>query len=165
MDCSTSFGNMGCNGGLMDDAFKYVVSAGGLESEADYPYQAADGTCTADKSKFAASISGYKDVTPNSMDQLMAAVAKQPVSIAVEANQLSWQFYFGGVIDFDCGTELDHGVLLVGYGTHSDKPVWKVKNSWGASWGNEGYLWIERSTSDYCGVMKQPSFPTGKNFP
>jgi len=99
------------------------------------------------------------------MDQLMAAVAQQPVSIAVEANQLSWQFYFGGVIDFDCGTELDHGVLAVGYGTHNDKPVWKVKNSWGAGWGNGGYLWIERSSENYCGVMCQPSYPTGKNYP
>jgi len=165
VDCSTSFGNQGCNGGLMDDAFKYIISAGGLESEVDYPYTAADGTCHFDSSKIVASISGYKDVTPNNMDQLMAAVVQQPVSIAVEANQLSWQFYFGGVIDFDCGTALDHGVLLVGYGSHSDKDVWKVKNSWGSGWGNEGYLWIERSSENYCGVECQPSYPTGKSYP
>merc|ERR1712087_562492 len=90
VDCSGSFGNMGCNGGLMDDAFKYIVSVGGLESEVDYPYEAADGTCAFDKSKVVASITGYKNVTPNNEEQLMAAVAQQPVSIAVEANQLSW---------------------------------------------------------------------------
>merc|ERR1711862_232551 len=96
---------------------------------------------------------------------LQAAVVQQPVSIAVDASGIMWQFYFGGVIDFLCGHSLDHGVLLVGYGTHSGKDVWKVKNSWGESWGNEGYLWIERSSDDYCGVEMQPSYPTGKTYP
>jgi C1A family cysteine protease len=159
VDCSTSFGNQGCNGGLMDDAFKYIESAGGLMTEADYPYTAADGTCKFDKSKVAATITNYKDVTPKSESQLMAAVATQPISIAVEANQMSWQFYFGGVITFDCGQQLDHGVLLVGYMEKSGKDVWKVKNSWGPSWGSDGYLYIERGSSDLCGVEMQPSFP------
>jgi len=170
MDCSTKFGNMGCNGGLMDDAFKYIISAGGLESEEEYPYLAFDQACKADSSKFVASISGYKNVTPNSVDQLMAAVSVQPTSIAVDASGLDWQFYLGGVIDFACGTSLDHGVLAVGYETkdtlfHKDMPVWKVKNSWGADWGDGGYLYIERSSKNECGVLSQPSFPTGKTFP
>ena len=159
VDCSTKFGNQGCNGGLMDDAFKYIESAGGLESESTYPYTAADGTCKFDKSKVVATIDGYKDVTPKSESQLMAAVAQQPISIAVEANQLSWQFYFGGVITFDCGQQLDHGVLLVGYMEKSGKDVWKVKNSWGPSWGADGYLYIERGSKDLCGLELQPSFP------
>ena len=159
VDCSTSFGNQGCNGGLMDDAFKYIESAGGLMTEADYPYTAADGTCKFEKSKVAATIEAYKDVTPKSESQLMAAVAQQPISIAVEANQLSWQFYNGGVITYDCGQQLDHGVLLVGYMEKSGKDVWKVKNSWGPSWGSDGFLYIERGSSDLCGLELQPSFP------
>jgi len=159
VDCSTKFGNMGCNGGLMDDAFKYIKSAGGLMKETDYKYKAADGTCKFDDSKVAATISSYKDVTPKSESQLMAAVAKQPVSIAVQANQMSWQFYNGGIISSGCGHQLDHGVLLVGYMEKSGKDVWKVKNSWGPSWGAEGYLFIERGSSDLCGVEMQPSYP------
>merc|ERR1712210_328721 len=135
----------GCNGGLMDDAFKYIESAGGLMTEADYPYTAADGTCKFEKSKVAATIEAYKDVTPKSESQLMAAVAQQPISIAVEANQLSWQLY--------------NGVLLVGYMEKSGKDVWKVKNSWGPSWGSDGFLYIERGSSDLCGLELQPSFP------
>jgi len=130
----------------MDDAFKYIESAGGLMTEAAYPYTARNGTCKFEKSEAQVTISGYKDVTPKSESQLMAAVAKQPVSIAVQANQLSWQFYNGGVITSGCGHQLDHGVLLVGYMEKKGKDVWKVKNSWGPSWGDDGYLYIERGS-------------------
>ena len=160
VDCSKKFGNQGCNGGLMDDAFKYIESAGGLMKESDYEYTGKTGrTCKFEKSEVAATISGYKDVTPKSESQLMAAVAKQPVSIAVQANQMSWQFYNGGVISHGCGHQLDHGVLVVGYMEKSGKNVWKVKNSWGPSWGADGYLFIERGSSDLCGVEMQPSYP------
>lgn len=144
----------------MDNAFKYVIAEGGLDTEAEYPYKAKqDRSCEAKNSELTAKISAYKDVRPNSVSQLKAAVAQQPVSIAVDAQGFSWQFYFGGVIGSGCGKQLDHGVLAVGYGTHQGKECWKVKNSWGASWGDEGYVWIEMSDANYCGILSQPSYP------
>merc|ERR1712130_247478 len=110
VDCSGSYGNMGCNGGLMDDAFKYIEANGGLCSEAEYAYTAKDGTCQADKcgTKYDA-ITSYKDVTADSEADLAAAVAEGPVSIAIEADQSAFQFYSGGVLTGLCGTRLDHG--------------------------------------------------------
>lgn len=105
-------------------------------------------------------ISGHQDVVKNNVTQLMIAVAQQPVSIAVEANQDSWQLYKNGVVNSDCGTALDHGVLAAGYGTTSDNQTyWQVKNSWGAEWGMEGYILIERSDANLCGVLSSPSYP------
>ena len=130
VDCSRSYGNEGCNGGLMDDAFKYVEHEGGLCSEKEYPYTAKDGTCKATScgTKYDP-ITGYKDVTADSMTSLMDAVAIGPVSIAIEADQSAFQFYSGGILDGKCGTRLDHGVLAVGYGSSGSQQYWKVKNS------------------------------------
>jgi len=91
----------------------------------------------------------------------MAAVAQQPVSIGVEANQDAWQLYTGGIVNANCGDALDHGVLAVGYNT-SDSGVdfWNVKNSWGEAWGMAGYILIERSQANLCGVLSQPLYPT-----
>merc|ERR1719355_272676 len=90
---------------------------------------------------------------------MMSAVAQQPVSIAIEADHLNFQLYHGGVLSGWCGTNLDHGVLLVGYGTDG-KDYWKVKNSWGATWGEEGYIRMVRNKNQ-CGIATQPSYPTG----
>jgi len=91
----------------------------------------------------------------------MSAVTQQPVSIAIQANQPAFRFYQSGVITGNCGQRLDHGVLNVGYGTYTDgTPYWKVKNSWGTDWGQAGYVLIERSTADVCGVLDAPSYPT-----
>jgi len=156
---------MGCNGGLMDNAFKYVKSEGGLCSEQEYKYTARDGTCKASScgQKYDA-ITGYSDVTHDSEDALMAAVAKNPVSIAIEADQSAFQFYKSGVLSGSCGTRLDHGVLAVGYGSMGGKDYWKVKNSWGASWGEEGYVMICRNCNKNgrageCGILEEPSYP------
>jgi len=164
VSCDTVDG--GCNGGWMDDAFNWVVGNGGLCSESDYPYVSGTTTenesCVTGCSPVAGTdIKGWVDVNPGSVDDLMDAAALQPVSIAIQANQLSFQLYKSGVLDGRCGQNLDHGVLLVGYGTWTDgTPYWKVKNSWGTSWGMDGYILIERSDADLCGVLDAPSYPT-----
>jgi len=156
----------GCNGGWMDTAFEWVKSNGGLASEADYPYTSGTGTSGTCKTtgytndpKVAPT--SYTDVKTGSVSALQSAVAQQPVSIAIQANQRSFQSYSSGVLTGRCGQNLDHGVLLVGYGTWTDgTPYWKVKNSWGSSWGMDGYILIERSDADLCGVLDAPSYPT-----
>lgn len=163
VDCSGKEGNQGCNGGLMDYAFQYIIDNKGLCTEASYPYTAADGTCRAKSCTPAATISGFKDVPSNSETALLTAIAQQPVSVAVEADQSSFQFYSGGVMTAACGTQLDHGVLAVGYGTESGQDYYKVKNSWGADWGMQGYILLGRGakfgSSGQCGIQMQPSYP------
>jgi cathepsin L len=157
MDCSKSEGNDSCEGGLMDYAFEFVISNKGICSEASYPYKEADEntcqTCTP-----VATISKYSDVS-QSEDALKAAVTQQPVAVAIEADQEAFQFYSSGVLTGTCGQQLDHGVLAVGFGTLSGTDYWKVKNSWGTSWGMSGYVLIERGT-DECGIHNAASFPT-----
>ena len=105
-----------------------------------------------------------KDVPANDQNALKEAVSIGPVSVAIEADTRTFQLYSGGVLTSDdCGTNLDHGVLIVGYGTESNTEYWLVKNSWGTSWGEDGYIKIERSDSTrdagICGIAMQPSFP------
>jgi len=157
VDCSRSEGNMGCNGGLMDYGFEYIIKNGGIGAEDSYPYTARDGMCKS-SIKSVASISSYKDVKSGSEKSLMDAVQKGPVSIAIEADQTGFQFYHGGVFDGNCGRNLDHGVLLVGYGTDSGKDFWLVKNSWGATWGEKGYIRLVRG-KDQCGLADSASYP------
>jgi len=159
VDCAGSTGNMGCNGGLMDNAFKYIETAP-LELEADYAYTARDGSCKYDASKGVGKVSSYTDVTPNSPAQLKAALNKAPVSIAIEADQIAFQGYTSGVITSGCGQQLDHGVLAVGYGTLNGEEFFLVKNSWGASWGDQGYVRIGAGSSNVCGILSDASYPT-----
>ncbi len=133
---------MGCNGGLMDSAFTWATKNGGVCLEADYPYTSGNGKTTgtcdqAAKCKVDPQIApkSYTDVAKNSDSALMSAIAQQPVSIAIEADQSAFQLYKSGVFTASCGSNLDHGVLAVGYGTDSTGlDYYKVKNSWGASW-------------------------------
>jgi len=156
VDCSGSFGNQGCNGGLMDYAFEYVIQ-NGVTTEAAYPYTAKDGTCK--KATAAVKITGYTDVPSNKEAQLLTAVNKGPVSVAIEADQSVFQFYTGGILDSAaCGTALDHGVLAVGYGTEGSKNYWIVKNSWGATWGESGYIRMIRDKNE-CGIALAASYP------
>jgi C1A family cysteine protease len=159
MDCSYSYGNLACDGGLMDNAFKYVM-ANGLCTEAAYPYTAKSSTqCKASQCSASANskIGGYTDVRSTEND-LGAAVDNQPVSIAIEADQSGFQLYKSGVFCGVCGDNLDHGVLAVGYGTDAGTDYWKVKNSWGTSWGEAGYIQMCRN-SDKCGIANEPSYP------
>ncbi|KAL3534316.1 hypothetical protein ACH5RR_002777 [Cinchona calisaya] len=164
VDCDTSGEDQGCNGGLMDDAFTFIISNNGLTTEANYPYQAVDGTCNTNKeASHAAKITGYEDVPANNEAALLKAVANQPVSVAIDASGSAFQFYSSGVFTGDCGTELDHGVTAVGYGTSSDgTKYWLVKNSWGTSWGEKGYILMERdidAKEGLCGIAMQASYP------
>lgn len=155
VDCAGPQGNEGCNGGLMDDAFEYIIKNGGIGTEASYPYTARDGTCKQVAS--VARISGYTDVVAGSETSLMQAVQFGPVSVAIEADQLGFQFYKSGVFSGRCGHNLDHGVLLVGYGTDGSD-YWRVKNSWGASWGESGYIRMIRGQGQ-CGIADAASWP------
>ncbi|XP_052709424.1 procathepsin L-like [Crassostrea angulata] len=163
VDCSGSFGNEGCNGGFMENAFKYVKSVGGIESESDYPYKARQRTCAFDKTKVVATVSGCVDVESGSESSLKEVVSEVgPVSVAIDAGHSSFQLYAGGVYDEPlCSTSrLNHGVLCVGYGTSlQGKDYWIVKNSWGVRWGVEGYIKMSRNKNNQCGIASQASYP------
>merc|ERR1711981_1125673 len=157
-------GDHGCKGGLMDNAFRFVEK-NGISSEADYPYTSGGGvtgSCNGGlEHRPAVTIKSYTDVPRGDENALKAAVSKQPVSVAIEADQYVFQHYGGGILDNPgCGRHLDHGVLVVGYGTDNGKEFWKVKNSWGASWGEQGYIRMVRN-KDQCGISSEPSYPTG----
>jgi len=161
VDCSQAQGNQGCEGGLMDQAFQYIMTNNGINSEAAYPYTAMDGTCQAAANTSVMTIGGFKDVTAGDENALIAAVSLAPVSIAIEADQACFQFYSGGILnDPSCGTNLDHGVLAVGYTQSGGTPYWIVKNSWGTSWGMAGYIEMAMGV-DQCGLASEPSYPTG----
>jgi len=162
VDCSTLYGNQGCNGGLMDNAFKYVIANKGLCTEASYPYTGEDGTCKKTCTKVV-TIDDYKDVQTKDEDALENAVGTiGPVSVAIEADQNGFQFYSSGIFAGTCGTNLDHGVLAVGYGTSGSTDYWIVKNSWGTSWGEQGYIRMVKGTkgaAGQCGIAIEPSYP------
>ncbi|GAA0183770.1 cysteine protease [Lithospermum erythrorhizon] len=165
VDCDTSGADQGCEGGLMDNAFEFIISNHGLTTESNYPYQGVDGTCNANKeSPDAATIIGYQDVPANSESALLKAVANQPISVAIDASGQDFQFYSSGVFKGDCDTQLDHGVTAVGYGETSDgTKYWLVKNSWGTSWGENGYIRMQRdiqAAEGICGIAMQASYPT-----
>lgn len=168
VDCATgiAYGSHGCSGGQMEGAFKYVIENGQC-SLASYPYTSgttkSGGSCQ--RCDAVAHLSSCSDVKPNDQVSLTSAVAQQPVSVAIEADTRYFQSYSGGVLtSTSCGTNLDHGVLVVGYGTENGIDYYLVKNSWGTSWGENGYVKIARSSSTndpgICGIAMQPSFPT-----
>jgi len=149
VDCSGSYGNQGCNGGLMDNAFKFV-KAKGIPTESSYPYTGKDGSCKSFTSS--TKIQSYTDVRGGTSG-LATALVKQPISVAVDARK--WSPYHSGIFKCSGLTQLDHGVLLVG----SFDNYWVIKNSWGASWGMNGFIELSKDTGD-CGITKEPSYPT-----
>merc|ERR1712168_379277 len=163
VDCSDKFGDHGCFGGLMDNAFKYIKANGGIDTEASYPYEAVNGKCRYNATNVGAEDTGMVDIQRGNEKALMKAVAqKGPISVAIDASRPTFHFYHEGVYyDEKCSSErLDHGVLAVGYG-HADKggDYWLVKNSWNTSWGNKGYIWMARDKHNACGIATQASYP------
>nr|ABK62794.1 cathepsin L-like cysteine protease [Neobenedenia melleni]ABK62795.1 cathepsin L-like cysteine protease [Neobenedenia melleni] len=163
VDCSTAFGNHGCNGGIMDNSFNYLIHNKGLESEASYPYEAQKKECRYKKALSKGTISSFTDVSQFDEKDLKRAVGLVgPVSIAIDASQFSFHLYDSGVYDEeDCSqTMLNHGVLAVGYGTTPEGlDYWKVKNSWTNTWGMEGYILMSRNKDNQCGVATVASYP------
>merc|ERR1712087_286488 len=160
------YGCAGCNGGQMTGAMQYAANEGGLCSEEEYPYTARDGTCKATScGKKYDTNKGYKPVTAYSSSALETATAAGCVSIGIEADQTAFQHYSSGVLTGTCGTSIDHGVLVVGYGEEGGQKYWKVKNSWGETWGQKGYVNIcrdcEKNGRDgECGILMEPNVPT-----
>jgi cathepsin L len=168
LDCDHA--DLGCNGGLMDNAFKFDEKTGGLCSEEDYPYEARQGkicnpmNCTDVPGTI---VSTFYDVPHSDEKAMLSALAMQPISVAIQADQFAFQFYKTGVLTDDkCGKagNIDHGVLAVGYGTdlETQEPYWLVKNSWGASWGENGYIRMSRNSENdwgMCAILKMASYP------
>jgi hypothetical protein len=166
----------GCNGGIMDQVFSYISSNGGLCSEQTYPYVSGTtqkaGTCQTSCPLITGSkISKYTDVIPNSDNAMMTALSQQPVSVAIEADQREFQLYKSGVFTGSCGANLDHGVLLVGYGSQNNQDYYILKNSWDVTWGQSGYILLARGNdpstnkpynngAGQCGVLSQGSYPS-----
>ncbi|XP_061962878.1 cysteine proteinase mucunain-like isoform X2 [Populus nigra] len=167
VDCDKTY-NLGCNGGLMDYAFDFIIENGGIDTEEDYPYKAIDSMCDPNrKNARVVTIDGYEDVPQNDEKSLKKAVANQPVSVAIEAGGRDFQLYQSGVFTGSCGTQLDHGVVTVGYGTEHGVDYWIVRNSWGPAWGENGYIRMERDVASTetgkCGIAMEASYPTKKS--
>ena len=158
VDCDND--SNGCDGGLPDHAFNYIIENGGIAGETDYPYQGSDGTCQT--TQLVAQITGYKDVPRNNEEQLLQAVAKQPVSVGVAVNQ-NFKAYESDVFEGPCGSNLNHAVTVIGYNTTEDgKKYWLIKNSWGERWGEKGYMKLLRESGEpggVCGIAMQASYP------
>ncbi|XP_074647204.1 cathepsin L-like [Tubulanus polymorphus] len=160
VDCSTK--NNGCEGGLMDYAFAYIKSNDGIDTESSYPYEAKDMRCRFKQEYVGATVAGFTDIPRGDEDALMKAAATVgPISVAIDAGHQSFQLYRSGVYSEPrCSqTKLDHGVLVVGYGTEGGQDYWKVKNSWGTTWGVQGYIMMSRNRNNQCGIATQASYP------
>ncbi|XP_072981712.1 thiol protease SEN102-like [Typha angustifolia] len=169
VDCDNDDNNQGCNGGQMEYAFDFIKNNGGITTESNYPYVAQERKCNASKvNPLVVTIDGHENVPANSEDSLLKVVANQPVSIGIEASGSDFQFYSQGIFTGACGTNLDHGVTIVGYGENRNgTKYWIVKNSWGEDWGEKGYVRMLRGISakeGLCGLAMEASYPIKTTF-
>jgi len=160
VDCSGSYGNYGCDGGLMDSAFQYIIANKGIDTESSYPYTAQDGSCAFKPANIGATLASYKDIQSQSESALQSAITARPVSVAIDASHSSFQLYHSGTYyEPNCSpTQLDHGVLAVGYDTSAGFYI--VKNSWGTDWGMQGYIQMSLGKNNNCGIATMSSYPT-----
>jgi len=163
MDCSTQDDDQGCNGGLMDGGYQYIMENHGIDSESCYPYLAQDGTCQYTNSCCASTLSNYTDLPVGDEAALQRGVYVATVSVGMDASQTSFQFYSGGVYyEPQCSsTNLDHSALVVGWGVLSGNAYWIVKNSWGEDWGMSGYILMSRNRGNNCGIATMASYAMG----
>jgi len=163
VDCSGPEGNFGCEGGLPDQGYQYIIDNKGIDTEAAYPYTAEDDQCAFNKKKIGATITKFTDIATGDESALQKAVATiGPISVGIDASQDSFQSYTSGIYDEEnCSTtQLDHGVTVVGYGSENGKDYWLVKNSWGTVWGIKGYIKMSRNAQNQCGIATLASYPT-----
>ncbi|KAK8579302.1 hypothetical protein V6N12_069629 [Hibiscus sabdariffa] len=164
LDCSTNGGNRGCGGGWMMNAFEYIIENQGITTEESYPYEAVQETCDPEKQiTKAATITNYDMVPENDEEALLKAVANQPVSVALDGSGQDFQYYMGGVFTGECSNRLTHAVTIVGYGTSEEGlDYWVIKNSWGDTWGENGFMRIQRGANTpggLCGIAMKASYP------
>jgi len=165
VDCSVAEGNEGCNGGLMTQAFDYIKKNKGIDTEASYPYTATGpNACKFKPADIGSTLTGYTNIASGSEADLVAKITEGPVSVAIDASHSSFQLYQSGVYyEPACSaTALDHGVLAVGYGTDGTKDMYIVKNSWGVSWGNKGFIEMSRNKNNNCGIATMSTIPSDK---
>jgi len=160
IDCDTN--DDGCNGGEPTTAYQYVMAAGGLETNASYPYLGQDGTCNVTKSLEIDPITGFQYAIPQgSKDEVAMAyflATNQPISTAVDASE--WSSYSGGILmASQCGQNIDHGVQIVGYDGLDSKGYWIIRNMWGADWGENGFIRLQFGENT-CGLTSLPTAPT-----
>ncbi|KAM9838742.1 cathepsin S-like [Aulostomus maculatus] len=162
VDCSTKYGNHGCNGGFMTNAFQYVLKNEGIDSETAYPYQGEHGRCRYSPEYRAASCTGYGFIPEGDESALKLALKHiGPISVAIDASRPKFVFYRHGVYkDHTCTHNVNHGVLAVGYGRERGQDYWLVKNSWGINYGDEGYIKMARNQNNQCGIALYACFPT-----
>ncbi|XP_008322035.1 cathepsin S, ortholog2, tandem duplicate 1 [Cynoglossus semilaevis] len=161
VDCSSKYGNKGCNGGFMSQAFQYVIDNQGIDSEAGYPYRGQEQPCRYNPTYRAANCSQYKflpEGDENTLKQALGTIG--PISVAIDATRPRFTFYRSGVYDDpSCSKRVNHAVLAVGYGTLDGQDYWLVKNSWGTSFGDQGYIRMSRNKDNQCGISSYSCFP------
>jgi len=155
VDCSSAYGNLGCNGGMPSAVFTYLKAKGAATLQS-YPYTGVQGSCKAG-SRAAVAVSSFVNVAGEA--GLLSAAAIGSVVVQIEADTQAFQFYSSGVFDnAGCGTKVDHGVVVVGYGTQGSTPYWIVRNSWNSGWGEKGYIRMVRN-KNMCAIGSGPLYP------